>query len=264
MVARVDHEHLVDANVVAEKLVGVSHRIIAEIAFLHGGEPGARGHGFGHLLGAITLLDDAAGQQTDQATLGVDHREGLKAESPLVDHGEHVAHIQLGRDGDGILDQAVDVAFDARDLMYLVLRRHVAVDQPEAAVERHGDRHARLGDRVHVGRDDRNLQTHRLRELRGKVGVLGQDLRIKRCQGDVVVGQRGRQVAAEKLVGGRVELGVGGVGNRDRLRHDCHERNNAAGAKRNAFLMRCVGRPRSFLIGPEMVDEPGDEFWLDR
>src|SRR5664280_219605 len=192
--------------------------------------------GLGDLLGAIALLDDAAGQESGEPALCVHDRERPESEMALFDHGEHVTHRQLHGNRDGILDETVDVALHAGDLLHLILRRHVVMDQAKAAVQRHGDRHPRFGDRVHVRRDDRDLQAQRLRQVRRQIGILRQDLRIEGRERNVVVGQRRRQETGKKIVGGRIELLASRRCNRDRLSHGCHARHNAAPKNLNAYF----------------------------
>ena len=182
VVLGVDHQHLVDADVFAEERVGVPYGIAAQIAFADRDEFRPRGHGLGDLLGAVAILNDAAGQEADQPVLVVHHRKSPETKMALVNHGENVAHGQLHGDRDGILDESVDVALDAGDLLDLLLGGHVVMDQAQTAVQRHGDRHPRFGDRVHVRRDDRNLQAQRFRKAGRQIGILRQDLRVERRQ----------------------------------------------------------------------------------
>jgi hypothetical protein len=142
----------------------------------------------------------------------------------LLDDLEYIADGHAGRDGHRVLDEAVDMVLNPGDFLDLFLGGQVVVDEAESAVERHGDGHARLGDRVHVGRDDRDLQADAFGERGGQVGVLGQDLRMERGERDVVEGQRTRQIGWEEAIGGQIAVRVAGrFGNR--LGHRCRERN---------------------------------------
>jgi len=80
-----------------EECVGVLDRIAAKVALVDRGQPGTGGHRLGDLLGVITVLDDAAGQQADEPALIVHDGEGLEAEMPLLDHREDVADREGGR-----------------------------------------------------------------------------------------------------------------------------------------------------------------------
>ena len=121
---------------------------------------------------------------------------------------QHLADQLLGRHFDRLLDQAVDVVLHAADLGKLLPLGHVVMDQPQPAVERHRDGHARLGHRVHVRGDDRDVQVQTLRQGRVELRVAGQDFRVKRRQRDVVVGQPDVAVGREEGVRRLVELGI--------------------------------------------------------
>jgi hypothetical protein len=114
----------------------------------------ARGRqGLGHFAFGVTRADDVAGKQADRSlpdssTTG----KVLKRKFAFLDQGEDIADELVGRNFDRILDQAVDVVFDAADLGELLALGHVVMDEAEAAVEGHGDGHARFGDGVHVRR----------------------------------------------------------------------------------------------------------------
>ena len=124
----------------------------------------------------------------------------------MFDELEDVADELVGRDFDGVLDEAVDVVLDAADLGELLALGHVVVDEPQRAVEGHGDGHARFGDGVHVRRDDGDVQAQALGEDGIELGVAREDVRIKRRQRDVVVSQRGAGLRGKEGVRGLVEL----------------------------------------------------------
>ena len=132
----------------------------------------------------------------------------------LLDQGEDVADELVRRHLDRLLDQAVDVVFHRRNLRELLALGHIVMDQAEAAVERHGDGHARLGDRVHVRGDDRNLEVEMLRQRGLEVGVPGEDFGILRRQGDVVISKGDALLRGEKGVRGLVKSVVDGAGRR--------------------------------------------------
>ena len=165
----------------------------------------ARREGLGDLAFGVTRLDDVAGKQADQFALFIHDRERAEAEFPFLDHLQHVADELVGRDLDRFLNQAVDVVFDAADLGKLLALRHVVMDEAEAAVERHGDGHARFGHGVHVGRNDRDVQVQIFRELRVELRVARENFRIKRRQRDVVERQGELVVRGKKLIRRLVE-----------------------------------------------------------
>ena len=67
--------------------------------------------------------------------------------------------------------------------------RQVAVNDADAAFARQRDRQARLGDRVHRGGDDRDLEHDRPRQPRRSRDVVRQDGRLGRHEQDVVEGE---------------------------------------------------------------------------
>ena len=94
--------------------------------------------------------------------------------APLVHHrkaGDPVALLQrlgvlqrlVGPQRHRRIDHARDEALHPLHLRRLRLDVEVAVDHPDAARLRHGDRHARLGHRVHRGADQRDVQRDRPR-----------------------------------------------------------------------------------------------------
>ncbi len=86
---------------------------------------------------------------------------------------QHLADGHLWRYRDGLTDHA---AFEFLHLGHfggLRLDGHVLVEDAHAAFLRHGDGQARLGDRVHGGREDGQSQPDAARELRSKVYFAG-------------------------------------------------------------------------------------------
>ena len=79
------------------------------------------------------------------------------------------------------------------------------MDEAEAAVERHGDGHARFGDGVHVRRNDRDVQLQTVGERGVELRVARQDFRIQRGERDVVERQADFAVRREKFIRRLVE-----------------------------------------------------------
>ncbi|KAF5036558.1 hypothetical protein DSECCO2_573820 [anaerobic digester metagenome] len=65
--------------------------------------------------------------------------------------------------------------FDDPDLGHLAFRRHIPVDDPDAAFPGHRYRHHRLGHRIHGGAHERDIQGDVAREPRPDVGLVGLD-----------------------------------------------------------------------------------------
>ena len=99
------------------------------------------------------------------------------------------ARVSSGIDGDRVHHHARLVALDEAHLLGLGVRLEIAVDDAEAAVLRHGDRHLGLGHRVHGGGDDRQVEVDRLGQARRDVDVARQDLGAPGPQQHVVEGE---------------------------------------------------------------------------
>ena len=81
--------------------------------------------------------------------------------------------VVLGADRDRVVDDAALEALHARDFARLRLDGHVLVQDADAAFLRDRNREAVLGDRVHGGGDDRQVQPDAARELRGEADFCG-------------------------------------------------------------------------------------------
>ena len=84
--------------------------------------------------------------------LGPRHR--IRTDADGGAHAQPAVGIHVGEGGAG---RHVG-RLDGRDLLGLALRRLVSVDHPDSTLDRHGDGHPILGDRVHGGADDRCVQ----------------------------------------------------------------------------------------------------------
>ena len=80
---------------------------------------------------------------------------GQAGDAELAAEGVDLGHGRVGRRRDGVRDHARLAALDLVDVRGLVVDREVAVDDADAALAGHGDGHARLGDGVHRGREQR-------------------------------------------------------------------------------------------------------------
>ena len=79
--------------------------------------------------------------------------------------------------------------FELLDLPHLgglAVDVEIAVDDADAAGLRHGDRHARLGDGIHRGGDDRNVERDGAGDAGADIGLGGQDVRKAGFQKHVV------------------------------------------------------------------------------
>ena len=155
-------------------------------------------------------------------------------------------------DGDRVGDHAGLGALDEVDLVGLVLDRQVAVQDADAAVPGHRDRHPRLGDGVHGGRDER----HPDRDLAGQPGrgvdLAGDDVGLAGLQQHVVVGQ---PQLGER--GGRRRLGRGRGDGRRAPRAARHRRGRSSWvvlvSSSPRLIARFYGVARRARHGPRAV-----------
>ena len=102
---------------------------------------------------------------------------------------QHVAHGHVLGDRDRILDDAAFEALDLRDFGGLRARRHVLVNDADAAFLRDGDREPRFGDRVHRGRRDGDVQGDAAGQPRLEADFARQDGRVGGNQQYIVEGE---------------------------------------------------------------------------
>jgi hypothetical protein len=81
------------------------------------------------------------------------------------------------------------VLLDTADLARLLGRGHVLVDDADAAFLGDRDREPGLGDGVHRGRDQGQVQPDPARQAGGKVDFARQDVRVRGYEQDVVEGE---------------------------------------------------------------------------
>ena len=196
----VHHEQLVDAGVFREELVRGGNRVAAKLLLVDGLDLAARRQHLDGFAFCVTRLDDMPGEQADEFPIGVHHREGAKPEPFRLDQLQHVADQLVWSNLDRLLDEAVHRVLHAADLGDLLALRHIVMDEAEAAVERHADGHARLGDSVHVRRDDGDVEVQSFGKTRLQHGVAREDFGELRGQSHVVEREAELGVSREKFV----------------------------------------------------------------
>ncbi len=155
----VDDEHALEAVAMHEALGDLDVR-----AFGHRHEAIALGHDVRHRLVEVRLeAQVAVGHDADDA-MPLDDRKSRDAVPLRQCH--HLAHRHRRRDGDGVLDHAALEALHLGDLGRLPRRRHVLVHYADAAFLRDRDGEPRLGDRVHGGRHERDVERDAAGEAR--------------------------------------------------------------------------------------------------
>jgi len=82
------------------------------------------------------------------------------------------------------------------------------MDEAQAAIERHGNGHPRVGDRVHVGGNDGDVELEAFGQPRFKLRLAREHFGIKGRERDVVKGQADVVVGREEGVRRLVESGI--------------------------------------------------------
>ncbi len=154
----VDDQHLLDAVLVQE----AEHMVLVG-AFAHRDETLFRRHDLRNRCVALRFEPQIAVRHDADQVLTLD--DGHARDVLGASEGKHVADRRIGRDGDRVVNDAALELFDLLNLARLVLRRHVLVDDADAAFLRECDRESRLGHGVHRGRDDGDVQAQGAREL---------------------------------------------------------------------------------------------------
>src|SRR6185503_15542741 len=147
----------------------------------------------------VAVRDDA-----DELPRPVDDRHAgdLEPHHQLL----RLAQRPVGSERDRVHDHARFTALHPIDLRGLPVDRHVLVNDPDAALARHRDRHFRFGHGVHGGGDDRDIERNGAREAAGDGDVAGMDRRMTGHQQDVVKGEG--DVGSEGSHGGSYWAGL--------------------------------------------------------
>src|SRR6185312_8161079 len=178
----VDHQYLLDAVLVQQ-----AQDFILTCPLLHRDELFLARHDVAHRVFGFRLeAQIAAGDDADQ-TIAIDNRHAGNIVRAHDLH--HLADRGFRPDRDRIADHASLELLHEAHFGGLLLDRHVLVDDADAAGLRHGDGEPCFGNRVHRGRDDRNVQTDVARELRGQADIARQDIRVRGDERNVVEGE---------------------------------------------------------------------------
>ena len=119
----------------------------------------------------------------------VEDREAAEGDVLLVLVGEDVLDRVVRVEADGRLDEAVEVVLDLADLLGLLLGGEVLVDDADAAVEGHGDRHGRFRHGVHRRAEEGGVDVDARGEAGGGGGFVGEEVRVLGHERDIVVGE---------------------------------------------------------------------------
>ncbi len=146
-----------------------------------------RHHDGDRLRGICPEPEVAIGEDADQDAGGVGDRDTRDA---VASHQlERVADERVRWKGDGLDDHACLRALHLVDLGHLVGDRKVAVQDTDPALSGERNRKPGLGDRVHRGGDDRDLERDRPRQPGDRRDVVREDVRLGRNEQHVIEGQ---------------------------------------------------------------------------
>ena len=107
----------------------------------------------------------------------------------VAHHIPGVGHRVVGRNRDRVQDHPIFRALDPPHLGGLVLDRHIFVEHPRAPLPRQRNGHVGLRDRVHGGREDRDIELDVSGQPRRGVRLTRHHGRVPRHKQDIVVGQ---------------------------------------------------------------------------
>ncbi len=172
----VGHQQLLDPVRVEQALGLVLAHPVA-----HGDQPLMR-HQFGDaLVGVGGKAHVAVGEDADEtaeiaAALAavLHHRDAGDAVG--LHQGQCIGEGGVGADGDGVHHHAALETLHLPHFLGLQQHVEVLVDHAHATGLRHGDRHAALGDGVHRGREDRDVEEDVLGHPRADIDIGGQDI----------------------------------------------------------------------------------------
>ena len=128
-------------------------------------------------------LQIAPGQDADQLLALDDRNPGnVLFLHQLLGPADRLA----GREGHRIENDAMLRPLDLGNLPPLGLDGEVLVDDADAAFLGQRNRQSGLGDRIHGGRDDRDIDRHVFRELRARIRLARHEITFPRDQQDIV------------------------------------------------------------------------------
>ena len=113
--------------------------------------------------------------------------DGDTGKSVLLLDPTNVSYGVRGLHDNGIQDESVLVALDLADHLGLLLSRAVVVDDTTASEEGHEDGHVALGDSVHGGRHERELQRDALGDLGVEDDLVSRESDVSREDKEVIV-----------------------------------------------------------------------------
>ena len=136
----------------------------------------------------VILLETqiAIGEDASQARTARNRKTG---DAVLGHDLKSLTKSDIRRNGNRVDNHAAFGALYAIDFFGLMIDFHVAMDDPDAALAGDGDGQMGLGDSIHRGGSQRNIQRELAGEASASVDIGGQDGRFAGYQQDVVKGE---------------------------------------------------------------------------
>ncbi|OPZ64260.1 MAG: hypothetical protein BWY83_03232 [bacterium ADurb.Bin478] len=175
------------------------------VGLLQVGAFSGRQHLFGHDFAgphviADGVLDIFGGQDTDEVAAVVHDRKAAEAvaffQPSLLDFSQRLIDIE----GDWFADQTVQMMFDPRHIAGLPVRIEIFMDDADTAVQRHGNRHIRFGNRIHCRAEKRDVEFDIAGETAGNIGFSGEKVGILGDQGNIVKREPFKRKGAHKFI----------------------------------------------------------------
>src|SRR5581483_5087410 len=176
-----------DQNLFDTMLMQQPLDFIARRAFAHGHELALRRHDAADGFVVARLETQIARRHDSHQSALVGH--GYAGNSVRPGQFEHLSNRRLRRNGDGVGDDPAFELFDLAHLIGLTLGAQILVNNAEPALLREANAGARLRDRVHRGRQQRDIETDSASEGGLQLDIYRNNLRIGGNQQDVVKGQ---------------------------------------------------------------------------
>ena len=169
-------------------------------------ERGAHGHRDQILTGHHVAHGNLGARFKAQIAIGEDAhqplalRDGHAGDAIAAHDFERVADGLFRADGHGIDNHAALRTLHLVDFASLVGDGEVAVHDADAALLRHGDGHARLGDRIHSRGKERGVERNPLCQLSLRAYMRGHHLAVGGHQQDIVERKSFRKIIGQHNV----------------------------------------------------------------
>ena len=133
----------------------------------------------------------AVGDDAHQLAVGI--ADGDTADVELAHQTVGIADKMLRREEKGIIDDAVFTALDPVDLVCLLTNGHILVNDANAALPRHGNRHTAFGNGIHGGTEQRGIEVDIPCQTGAHIDIGRQNAAVCRHHQNVIKGECFRQ-----------------------------------------------------------------------